>query len=432
MTATEPKPPPDALSRLRINRDEPARQRSGSGFAKVVLAFVVLLTLAGAAFLWGRSQGWFADGNSFLQLPDALQQSKEVRTARVTVEKGRSADAIVVATGYLESRRQARIGARAPGRIEVVHVEEGSRVQENDILAVLEHADMDAALSATQATLERTRAELGEQDVEIERALRDLERAQQLKPTGSINESEFDAARFQHAAAVARMKSLVAAVGLAEARVREAEQLKENMFIRAPFDGTVISKDAEVGESILPGGMGEASGRGSVVTIADLDHLEVDCDVKEDYISRVQEDRAAEVAVDAVPDKRYRGRVRKIIPMGDRARATVKVKVEILDNDPRLFPDMSSTVYFLPEDDGGGSDAEAPRVFCADSAVIEHNERTGVWVVDNDNRIQFREVSVGESRDSRVEITDGLNGGELVIADPAEDLRDGDKVSPSR
>src|SRR6185295_11917375 len=135
--------------------------------------------------------------------------------------------------------------------------------------------------------------------------------------------------------------SLEAAIALAAARVREAEQMQANMFIRAPFGGTVISKDAEVGESILPGGMGEASGRGSVVTVADLEHLEVDCDVKEDYISRVKVDHPAEVAVDAVPGHRYQARVRKIIPMGDRARATIKVKVAIAKVDDRLFPNMS-------------------------------------------------------------------------------------------
>jgi len=158
-------------------------------------------------------------------------------------------------------------------------------------------------------------------------------------------------------------------VALAEARLKEAEQLRENMFIRAPFDGTVISKDAEVGESILPGGMGEASGRGSAVTIADLENLEVDCDVKEDYINRVQSDQQAEVAVDAVPGKRYRGLVRKVIPMGDRARATIKVKVKIIDVDPKLFPDMSCTVYFLPESKESDLADDASRTFCPSDAI---------------------------------------------------------------
>lgn len=204
------------------------------------------------------------------------------------------------------------------------------RVKRGDILAILEHADMDAALAGSQAVLQQSRAQVSEHEVDIERMKADLDRVAELIKSRAAAESRYDEVRFLHAAAVARRESMVAAVALAEARVREAEQMIENMYVRAPFDGTVISKDAELGESILPGGLGEGSGRGSVVTIADLDHLEVECDVKEDYISRVTIGQGTEVAVDAVPDRRYAGRVRKIIPMGDRARATIKVKVEIL------------------------------------------------------------------------------------------------------
>ena len=135
-----------------------------------------------------------------------------------------------------------------------------------------------------------------------------LARLEKLIARKSATETDYDKARFEHQAAVARRDSLRAAIDLASARVREAERQKDNMFIRAPFDGTVISKDAEVGESILPGGLGDASGRGSVVTIADLAHLDVDCDVKEDYIGRIRPGQSAEVAVDAVPDHRYQGR----------------------------------------------------------------------------------------------------------------------------
>jgi RND family efflux transporter MFP subunit len=200
------------------------------------------------------------------------------------------------------------------------------------------------------------------------------------------------------------------------------------MYIRAPFDGTVISKDAEVGESILPGGMGEASGRGSVVTIADLEHLEVDCDVKEDYISRVFEDQPTEVAVDAVPDRRYRGRVRKIIPMGDRARATIKVKVEILDVNNLLFPDMSSTVYFLPTETEA-VEAEKARVFCSANAVVEREQTKIVWKMDQQNPVM---VETGVAKDGRIEILSGLVGGERIVTNPPSDgLKPGQLVKLS-
>lgn len=415
-------PPRDNLSRLRIQRDvQPARRSLLGRFLRFVFYLGVLVALAVGGVFWAQKQGMLTDTR---KLTENLRPRPEVRVAVVSVEKGRSADALVVATGYLESRRQARIGARATGRIEAVNVEEGTVVKANDVLAILEHADLDASLVAVKATAARAKSELLEQDVAIQRAKRDLERAEKAFAAKSATPADYDKARFDYDAAVARKVSLEAAVGLAEARVQEAEQLRENMFVRAPFEGTVISKDAELGESIMPGGMGEASGRGSVVTIADLQHLEVDCDVKEDYISRVTEGQQAEVAVDAVPDKRYKGLVRKIIPMGDRARATVKVKVEIVDVDSRLFPEMSSTVYFLPNQSEEVKEKEESRVFCPSEAVVVTEKESYVWILTDQERTKKTMVVTAESRDGRTEITSGLTGGEKVIVKPAKELQD--------
>ncbi len=374
------------------------------------------------AVILGQNRGWLPDTQ---KLTEAIRAKPEVRVAVVSLEKGRSADALVVATGYLESRRQARIGARATGRIEKVNVEEGSKVKTNDVLAVLEHADLDAAIAAVKATAARSRSELLEQDVEIQRTKKDLDRAEKAIVSKSMTPADYDNARFKHDAAVAHRASLEAALLLAEARVQEAEQLRENMFVRAPFEGTVISKDAELGESIMPGGMGEASGRGSVVTIADLDHLEVDCDVKEDYISRVTEGQLAEVAVDAVPDQRFKGKVRKIIPMGDRARATVKVRVEILDADGRLFPEMSSTVYFLGQQTEASTKQDQSRVFCLTNAIVSNETESYVWTLTSEGRARKTVIETGESKDGRTEITRGLSGGEKVVVSPPSELQEG-------
>jgi RND family efflux transporter MFP subunit len=286
---------------------------------------------------------------------------------------------------------------------------------------VLEHADLDASLAAAEASLARAEAAIAEHEVTILSAQRDSERGERLWQSKSIAESEYDAARFRYQEAIARRSSLAAEKALAQARVREAQQMKENMFIRAPFDGTVISKDAEVGESILPGGMGEASGRGSAVTVADLNHLDVDCDVKEDYISRVSIDQLTEVSVDAVPDFRYQGRVRKIIPMGDRARATIKVKVEIINADERLFPEMSATVYFLPTA-ATAAKGDEKRIFCETAAIVTEAEDSFVWVVDAQNRVRRQPVQTGTARDGRTEILEGLSGDERVIV-PTPEVR---------
>jgi RND family efflux transporter MFP subunit len=355
-----------------------------------------------------------------IEIPDIIKNRPEVRLVRAVVERGRSADATVVATGYLESRRQAKIGARAVGRVQSVAVEEGSRVKKDEILAVLEHADLDASLAANQANLAKAQAAIEEQKVLIQRNKREYDRAKTLATSQSISDADLDKAKFDYEGAVAKLRSMEADVKLSEARLSEARQIKENMFIRAPFDGTVISKDAEVGESIMPGGMGEASGRGSAVTIADLDNLEVDCDVKEDFISRVRSGQSAEVAVDAVPGHRFHGVVRKVIPMGDRARATIKVKVAITDADERLFPNMSSTVYFLPEANDETSVSEAPRTFCPEDSIRKDDEGDFVWTVDAKERAQKIRLTVGKRKDGRAEILTELPADAKLIANPPE------------
>lgn len=250
----------DALSALRIDRTEQRRPRSVGVWLRRIFMLLMLLLVVGGSFLGAVQLGWLAPvsptASGWFAVPDIMRNRPEVRVARPTTESGRSADATVVATGYLESRRQARIGARAPGRIQEVKVEEGSRVKKDEILAVLEHADLDASLAATEASVSRAKAAIEEQNVLIAQHKREFERSKKLLASKSISDTEYDQSRFQFDGAIARMESLKAEVQLAEARLQEAVQLKENMFIRAPFDGTVISKDAEVGESILPGGMG--------------------------------------------------------------------------------------------------------------------------------------------------------------------------------
>jgi RND family efflux transporter MFP subunit len=426
MATADKNTPRDALSTLRIRREDRPQGRASSGLPKF-LGLVIILALLGVGgwFAWPSLAG-LADRE---WIPDAVRTRPEVRVSKVVVEVGRAADAVVVATGYIESYRQANIGARAAGRIEQVMVEEGSPVKEGEVIAVLDHKDIDAALAGARAALKRAEAELGENEVAIARTKNDLDRTTKLREGGALPESEHDQAYFQHRAMIAKHDTLKAAIASAAARVQEAEQFKENMIVRAPFDGTVISKDAEVGESILPGGMGEASGRGSVVTVADLQRLEVDCDVKEDYISRIRAGLPCEVAVDAVPDRRYAAKVRKVIPMGDRARATIKVKVQILDADERLFPDMSATAYFLPETQDKDVQSGKKRVFCDSGAVVTSNGKsTSVWTIDDRSRAHLVEVSVGGEKDGRTEILAGLSGGERVIVRPPDGMQDGSVV----
>lgn len=416
----------DALASLRIDRGTETKRRSGWRR----WTWLVVLILLGVGGWFGFH--WFGGGKGLIGaqsewVPEIMQNRIDVRLASVTVQKGRSADAVVVATGYLESRRQAKIGARAAGRIDIVNFEEGDRVKKGELLAELEHRHLDASLDAAIAAVARAKAALAEQEISIEQASVDMTRLEKLRKSQSVAETAYDLARFTYLSAVARKESMTAEIALAEAQRQQAAQLKENMFIRAPFDGTVISKDAEVGESILPGGMGGGSGRGSVATIADLDHLEIECDVQEAFISRVKEGQEAEIAIDAVQDKKYHGTVRKIIPMGDRARATIKVQVEIADADELLFPEMAGSVFFLPTEKELEVTDE-PRMFCPTTAVDKVEQgKTFVWVVDAERRAQRIPVQAGQDRDGRIEILAGLTGKERVIVNP-EELKEGTPV----
>lgn len=425
--SASPDPPRDALASLKINRAPETHTASGGVWKWLFL--ILLLSLVGwFGFQAYQQREGLSDQTNWMQ--DVLKKRIEVQLKSITIQKGRSADAVVVATGYLGSRRQARIGARAAGRIARLNFEEGNRVKQGEILAELEHKDLEASLSASKASVARAQAALEEQTILIEQAKVDYKRAERLWKAQSFSKFEYDQAKYTYRSAIARRNSLKAELSLASAQKSQAEQLKENMFIRAPFDGTVISKDAEVGESILPGGMGGGSGRGSVATVADLENLEIECDVQEDFISRVTEAQEADIAVDAVPDKKYHGTVRKIIPMGDRARATIKVKVVISDADALLFPEMAGTVYFLPTEKELTVD-DSPRMFSPDSAITTDDDGNSfVWVVDSEKRAKKIAVKTGESRDGRTEIIEGLTGRERVVISPDE-LSDGTPVQIS-
>jgi RND family efflux transporter MFP subunit len=345
------------------------------------------------------------------------------------------AHTILTATGYLESRLQAAVGARAPGRISRIPVEEGTQVKAGDLLAELEHADLDASLESHRVAVQEAEAELARSEHELEQAERDLSRERDLFQRKAGTPADLEQAETAFRMAKATHAARVASVAAAKSRVVEAEESIRNMYIYAPFDGTVITKDAEQGESIMPGGMGVASGRGSVVTLANLHELEVDTDVKEDYLGLIRKGQPAQISVDAVPDRLYQGRLREIIPMGDRTRGIVKVKVAVLDPDDRLFPELSATVHFLPESMRGEAELQralAKAVFAPQEAIVTQGASTSIWCL-KDNVARRVEVKLGEVvGGGLVIVTEGMAGDETVIISPPAELRDGGRVVSER
>ncbi|MBX6311789.1 MAG: efflux RND transporter periplasmic adaptor subunit, partial [Isosphaeraceae bacterium] len=358
---------------------------------------------------------------------DKIRPKAEVTVGLVQAMTTGEAEKLLSAKGYIKSRNQAMIGAKVPGRVEQMNVEEGMKVKAGQVLAVLEHNDLKAQLESRKAMLRRSEGELKEARADFELKDRKAQRWSRLLNRGATPE-EVDQALADRAKAAARLTALEAAIELQKAMIHETEETIRNMHIIAPFDATVVSKEAEVGETITPGGMGAASGRGSVATIADLDHLEVETDIAESLMARVAVGQPAEIAVSAVPGKHYRGRLRRIIPMGDRTRGTVKVKVEILDPDEHLFPELVATVHFLPNQALNRPDTDKPSPFVPKAAIVEEGGHSYVWVVDGKPSIHKRWVEVVVTNDDLARVEAGLEAGESVVLSPAKTLRDGERV----
>jgi HlyD family secretion protein len=226
-----------------------------------------------------------------------------------------------------------------------------------------------------------------------------------------------------------RVDVLVAQTAAASAQVDLATVNLENTRLRAPFDGTVLRKDAEVGEIVAPSAAGGGLTRTAIVTMADLGTLEVEVDVNEAYIAQIRGGQPAAITLDAYPDTAFAGNVRQVVPTADRQKATVLVKVAILDRDPRILPEMGAKVVFLRKD--GAAAAAAPRrVTVPKSALIATSEGAHVWIVA-DGRAVKRNVEAGPERGDEVEIRGGLDGGEPVIVAPPAGLKNGARVRAS-
>ena len=307
-------------------------------------------------------------------------------------------------------------------------VEEGSRVKKGQILAILEHNDTKAVLESRKAMIERSEADLTEATSDLEQKDRKARRWVELlkRQTATVDETD------QHVSArdmaQSKVLSLLAGIHLQKALLKESEETIANMHIVAPFDGTVIAKEAQEGETITPGGMGAASGRGSVVTLADLQQLEVETDIAENLLSRITIGQPAEISVSAVPGKHYRGRLRKLIPMGDRARGTVKVLVSVIDPDEQLFPELVATVHFLPDKSLNNPNSGKTFLFVPNEAVIDEAGHNYAWVVDPSGRIHRKPVQVAATAEGLARVESGLAAGESVILKPAKSLREGEAV----
>jgi len=294
-------------------------------------------------------------------------------------------------------------------------------------MARLEHADYAAAVAQAEAQLSQARAALGEAQTTRDQLQRDVTRSKDLLARNLISGQQAEQLASQLAAADSRVELQKAQLQSAEAAVGVAQVTLENTNIRAPFDGTVLRKDAEVGEVVAPS-VGGGLTRGAVVTMANLSTLEVEVDVNEAYIAQIRSAQPARIVLDAYPDSGYRGAVRQIVPTADRQRATVLVKVGITNPDSKLLPEMAARVEFLEGTAARASGpSPRPRIFIPGDAVHQEGGSSIVWVV-RDGVVNKQTVDAGPVSGGRREIHSGLSGGEQVVIGQSGTIRDGQKV----
>ena len=382
--------------------------------------------------LWLLPAVLFLGGLYFLRFQN---RTVEVATVKVTktevsaesISAGNAGAPLLTASGYIVARRKAVVSAKIQGRLSSLRVEEGSRVREGEIIARLENRDYLAQVERADASVQRAEADVAE-------AQRQARVAFGLTREQIGTRDALDGAN-------SRVTVAEAALRQARADAEFYRAVLANTEIRAPFSGTVVKKMAEVGESVapIPPGVNISTASGAIVALADLDTLEVEVDVAESNVAKLGADQPAEVTAEAFPDRKYKGRLRQVIPTADRTKATVQVKVTILDKDKDLKPEMSARVQFTEKvgpatRNTAGSSAGAPTqiqsvVSAPESAIVTREGKSVVFEIV-EGRARLRQVEAGRKSAGAVRITSGLYGGETLVDAPAASLKDGDSVRP--
>lgn len=376
----------------------------------------------------GRSRRWLWIGLGLVVLVAAALawrgSSSAVPVQTVTIEAPSANGAVLNASGYVVARRLATVSSEVTGRVIEVLFEEGTAVDAGQVLARLDGATVRAQYDVATSSLEAARRNLREIEVRLADARRTLERNRALVEKKLIAQSALDTAAAEVDALAARLAAAKAQVGVAQSQVALSQQGLNDLEIRAPFKGVVISKDAQPGEIVSPMSAGGGYTRTGVATIVDMDSREVEVDVNEAYINRVSPDQKVECVLDAYPDWKIPAHVISIVPTADRQKATVRVRIALDQLDPRILPDMGIKVSFLEE---GAAPAAAPALLIPAAAIVTDGDQAFVWVV-RDGKVERRPVQTGAARDGQVPVTEGLAGSEAIVVDPPRRLREGSAV----
>ncbi len=398
--------PKPSLDALRIDRPAiPARAPVWPWLLLLLIAAVGI-----AAWLWSQRA----------RLPVV-----ETATVTETVSGGPARATLLNASGYVTARRSATVSSKVTGKVLEVLVDEGMEVKAGQLLARLDASNVEAALRLAQAQLEATRQALDETRANHQLAERELARLDRLSQSGATSRSELDRADFLAKSLAARLRKQTADIAVAEAEVAQWQQQMDDNIILAPFGGVVTSKNAQPGEMISPMSVGGFT-RTGICTIVDMQSLEIEVDVNESYINRVEPGQPVEAALDSYPDWKIPAKVIAIIPTADRQKATVKVRVGFEKSDPRILPDMAVKVAFQSgETAPAGKSLVIPK-----SAVHDDGDTSVVWVLAGE-KVERRAVSISLTHGDQSTVSAGLSPGETIVTSSTAALADGHRVKIS-
>lgn len=346
-------------------------------------------------------------------------------TVRLT-QTGSGASSVLDASGYVVARRQATVSSKIAGKILDVLIEEGMRVEKDQVVARLDASSQNALLALAQAQAGSARAVLVEIQAQLTQAELDLARSEELHRRQLTSNAELDAARANAETLLARLASGRENVVVAQRNIDVSQDQLNNTVIRAPFAGVVVTKNAQPGEMISPISAGGGFTRTGICTIVDMTSLEIEVDVNEAYIQRVQSGQPVDAVLDAYPDWNIPAEVIAIVPTADRQKATVRVRIGFRERDERVLRDMGVKVAFLG---GNGDSAETTQanIYINRDALRSDNEGSFVWIVRNDT-VQRRAVSSGPSSSRGQQVTSGLSPGDRIIVAEEEPLTNGQAV----
>ncbi len=406
---TDATPAPTALSKLKIDR---SIQKSAK--KRAYLAPVAALALAAAA------------GAAWQYMPRTV----DVGTTSVVLSTPSQQYVKLTASGYVVAQRRAAVASKATGRLVKLLVREGSEVKEGDLLAKLDDSDVKAGIVGAQANVHQAQANLSQAQVQLDNARAELARTRDLAAQNFISPQVVDNVLAKSKVAFAATASAQAALEQSRAQLAAQQVSSDYTEIRAPFDGVVLSKNANVGDIITP--MSSAVGaQSAVVTMADMSTLEVEADVSEGNLATVQKGQPVEIVLDALPQSRFRGRVAGIVPTVDRAKATVMTKIRFEQLDPRILPEMSAKVSFLSQ---AVTDADQQGVLAvAPSAVMQHGGAAVVWRIKalegGKQVLEEMRVRVGRKLGDLQEISGPIKPGDKLVSAPNDQLKPGLSVS---